>query len=215
MLRVTLRHVCVLAFGVAGSLALAQEFSAEVVSPKRDNGGMNKIYVGKDKIRIGMEERKSGPGAIIIDPVEHKNLVLMPERHMYMEGLMGQATPLAFNFWRPKDVNEACSQWKETAEKVAERTKSERQLGSCKKIGSDVVNGRGAVKYEGTDVDNKKTSYIWVDTKLRFVVKMQTSTGDGFEMQNIQEGSQPASLFEIPAGYTKFDMGAMMQQRPQ
>jgi hypothetical protein len=35
----------------------------------------------------------------------------------------------------------------------------------------------------------------------------------GIELHNIQEGSQPASLFEIPAGYTKFDMGAMMRQR--
>jgi len=35
-----------------------------------------------------------------------------------------------------------------------------------------------------------------------------------WELRNIQEGSQPASLFEVPAGYTKFDMGSMMQ-RPQ
>jgi hypothetical protein len=35
------------------------------------------------------------------------------------------------------------------------------------------------------------------------------------ELRNIQEGSQPASLFEIPAGYTKFDMGGAMRQRPQ
>lgn len=213
MLRATLGHVCVLAFGLAGSLVLAQEFSADIVNPTKESGGMNKIYVGKDKIRIGIEERKSGPGAIIIDPVEHKNVVLMPERHMYMEGMMGQATPLAFNFWRPQDANDACPQWKETSEKMAERTKSERQLGSCKRIGSDVVNGRSTVKYEGTDADSKKTSYFWVDTKLRFVIKMQTSTGNGFEMQNIQEGAQPGSLFEIPAGYTKFDMGALMKQK--
>ena len=32
------------------------------------------------------------------------------------------------------------------------------------------------------------------------------------EMQNIKEGPQPASLFEIPAGYTKMDMGGMMQK---
>jgi hypothetical protein len=31
-------------------------------------------------------------------------------------------------------------------------------------------------------------------------------------VRNIQEGSQPASLFEVPAGYTKFDMGGAMKQ---
>ena len=45
-----------------------------------------------------------------------------------------------------------------------------------------------------------------------FPVKWDGKNGGG-EMQNIQEGPQPASLFEIPAGYTKMDMGGMMQQQ--
>jgi len=44
---------------------------------------------------------------------------------------------------------------------------------------------------------------------------IKTDHGSGsFELRNIQEGSQPASLFEVPVGYTKFDIGSMMQ-RPQ
>jgi hypothetical protein len=35
------------------------------------------------------------------------------------------------------------------------------------------------------------------------------------ELRNIQEGTQSASLFEIPAGYTKMDIGNMMQQHSQ
>jgi hypothetical protein len=31
-------------------------------------------------------------------------------------------------------------------------------------------------------------------------------------LRNIQEGTQPASLFEIPDGFTKMDLGGMMQQ---
>jgi hypothetical protein len=54
---------------------------------------------------------------------------------------------------------------------------------------------------------------VWVDTKLHCVVKTDGAEGS-IEPQNIQEGPQPASLFEVPAGYTKFDMG-MMRQRPQ
>ena len=53
---------------------------------------------------------------------------------------------------------------------------------------------------------------FWLDPKLRFPVKWQGKDGSG-EMRNIQEGPQPASLFEVPAGYTKMDMGGMMQQR--
>jgi hypothetical protein len=43
-------------------------------------------------------------------------------------------------------------------------------------------------------------------------VKWQGKDSGG-ELRNIQEGSQPASLFEVPAGYTKMDMGGMMQRK--
>jgi hypothetical protein len=68
------------------------------------------------------------------------------------------------------------------------------------------------VEYEGVSNKGEK-SHIWVDTKLRCVVKTDGGTGGGIELRNIQEGSQPASLFEIPSGYTKFDMGSMMQRQ--
>jgi hypothetical protein len=42
---------------------------------------------------------------------------------------------------------------------------------------------------------------------------MDGVTGGGIELTNIKEGAQPASLFAIPAGYTRFDMGAMMQRQ--
>jgi hypothetical protein len=32
-------------------------------------------------------------------------------------------------------------------------------------------------------------------------------------LQNIQEGPQPSSLFEPPAGFTKMDMGGMMKRQ--
>jgi hypothetical protein len=77
-------------------------------------------------------------------------------------------------------------------------------------MGSDSLNGRSSVKYEGVSNQGEK-SHIWVDTKLRCVVKTDEAAG-GFELRNIREASQPASLFEVPAGYTKFDMGGMMRQ---
>ncbi len=87
--------------------------------------------------------------------------------------------------------------------------------GSCHKIGSETVNGRSTVKYEGTNAKGE-TSNVWVDPKLRFPVKWEGKNGS-WELRNIQEGTQPASLFEIPADYKKFDMGNMggMMQRPQ
>ena len=217
MLRQIVFSSCLAGLLAIGQLALAQEFSADVVNLQRE-GGLSKMYVGKDKVRMEMKEKSGNggmnSGALIIDTVQKKNIVLMAERQMYMELPQGQMTPMAQNFWRPPDPDDACPQWKEMAAKVAERSRSAKQLTSCRKVGTETLNGRSAIKYEGTSSDGK-TGNVWVDSKLRFVVKTLGSEGNGFELRNIQEGSQPASLFEVPAGYTKFDMGGMMQQRPQ
>jgi hypothetical protein len=111
----------------------------------------------------------------------------------------------ALQIWRVSDVNDACSQWK----KVVEQLKTKKKFGTCTRIGGDSVNGRDAIKYQASSTDGE-TSFAWIDTKLRCVVKWETS-GKGVEMRNIREGAQPASLFEIPANYTKFDMGSMRQ----
>ncbi len=63
MLRVTLRHLCVLAFGLAGSLVLAQEFSADVVNQKQENGGLKKVYATKDKVLVRSRGEECRDGA--------------------------------------------------------------------------------------------------------------------------------------------------------
>jgi hypothetical protein len=67
------------------------------------------------------------------------------------------------------------------------------------------------VKYESTN-SSGDVSHFWLDPKLRFPVKWEGKSSSG-ELRNIQEGAQPASLFEIPAGFTKMDLGGMMQQQ--
>ena len=211
MLRLTLLHLCVLAFGLAGRLVLAQEFSADVVNQRQDNAaGLKKVYAAKDKIRFEVEGKNAamGPSAVIMDEAQNKFTVLMAERHMYMDAPQMMVRPLVNRFWRVQDVNDACPQWKKTAEEAG----TYKNWGSCTKIGSDTVNGRSTVEYEGVSNKGEK-SHIWVDTKLHCVIKTDGGTGGGIELRNIQEGSQPASLFEIPSGYTKFDMGSMMQRQ--
>jgi len=191
--------------------ALGQEFSADVVSQKSDNVGMKKVYATKNKVRFEVQGANPamGPTVVVFDDTQHKYIVIMAERHMYMDAPVTMVRPLMQHFWRVDDVNDACPEWKKTAEE----TGTLKNWGSCTKIGSDTVNGRIAVKYEGVSSKGEKGHY-WLDTKLRCVVKTDEGSG-GFELRNIQEGSQPSSLFEVPAGYTKFDLGGMMQQRPQ
>jgi hypothetical protein len=124
---------------------------------------------------------------------------------MYMEmpaQSQSQRQGYANAFFRAGDVENACGDWQKI---------SSNQSGSCRKVGDESVNGRNAVKYEATN-SKGETGHFWLDPKLRFPVKWDGKNNAG-ELRNIQEGTQSASLFEIPSGYTKMDMGGMMQQR--
>ena len=209
MLRRIVAACFLLTFLILANIALAQEFSADVVSQKSDNAGMKKVYAAKDKVRFELQgaNPQMGPSAILFDDAKHKYTVILTERRMYMDAPVTVVKPILTHFWRVDDPNDACPEWKKTAEEAG----TYKNWGSCTKIGSDTLNGRSTVKYEGVS-DKGEKSHIWVDSKLRCVVKTDEGAG-GFELRNIQEGSQPASLFEIPSGYTKFDMGSMMRQQ--
>jgi hypothetical protein len=195
---------------LAASMVMAQDFSADVINAK-GSGGIRKVYSTKDKVRYEIEGQNQamGPSAVIVDEAQSKWLVLLSERHMFLDSwpTMMQK-PLIAQYWHVPDVNDACPQWK----KLAEQTGTSKNWGSCTKIGNDTVGGRSTVKYEGVSSKGDKNN-IWVDTKLHCVIKMDGVSGGSIELTHIKEGAQPAGLFEIPAGYTKFDMASMMQRQ--
>lgn len=209
MLRLVAKTSCLLGCLLAASYLLAQtEFSADIVNLERANNNEAKIYFGKDKFRVEQTRADSRAGGeVIFNMTTQTTTVLMDQQHMYME--MPASSQMAsrrnaYEFFRSGDVEDACADW------LAQQYN---KGGTCHKVGHETVNGRNTVKYEGTNAKGE-TGTIWLDAKLRFPVKWQGKNGGG-ELRNIQEGSQPASLFEVPADYKKFDMGGMMMQKPQ
>jgi hypothetical protein len=205
MLRWTARVFCVLALVLSAGFVLAQtEFSAEVFdSHKQGTTSQSKIYFSKDKIRFDSVDRDAkNAGAFIMNLSNQSMTILMPQQRMYMEmPADAQEQRQMFSFFKTSDAENACGDWLKLATNKG---------GSCHKSGNETVNGRSTVKYEGTN-SKGEASQVWLDPKLRFPVKWQGTSGGG-ELRNIQEGTQPASLFAIPAGYTKMDMGGMMQK---
>jgi hypothetical protein len=205
-----LRSIGRLAFFVimvlAASFTIAQaDFSAEIVDLQKTGApSQAKMYFTKDKIRIETQGNSSRGGAVIMNLTTHTTLILMPQQHMYMDmpvQMQAQRMSYASAFFQTGDAENACGDWQKTANA---------QGASCHKVGNETINGRSTVKYEATSA-NGDVSHFWLDPKLRFPIKWQGKNSDG-EVRNIQEGAQPASLFEIPAGFSKMDMGAMMQQ---
>jgi hypothetical protein len=187
-----------------------EDFSATVVNQKagKQTTTPTKLYVTKDKMRIDSSQPNGHGGSMIINFSKQTSDILMPERKMYMEFPQGQGpgAQRLQGIFRVGDVENACAEWPKIANKSSAK---------CRKVGSDTVNGRSTVKYETTS-ENGKVSNFWIDPKIRFPVKWQDtdSEGGGGELQDIKEGSQPASLFEIPSDYQKMQMPAGMPNTP-
>jgi hypothetical protein len=195
-------YAAILALLLLGLPAVAQltlpQFSADLQMTGRGGQEMTgKMYFGGQHMRMDMDMR--GHQSIMITDVAKKtSYMLMPQQKMYMEfnaQMAGRRGPDTQDM-KPMDINNPCA----NQEGV-----------TCKKVGTETVNGRSCDKWVFTG-KNGETRTAWIDQKLHFPVKME-SESTTWEMKNIKEGAQPASLFEIPSDYQKMDMGGMMGGR--
>ena len=173
----------VIFFFLVCAVASAQEFSADIVSTSAGHSFQGKIFVAKDKVRMEM------PEAVTISRVDKKVVwMLMPAQQMYME------QPLD-----PKNIPA-------TAEKAPGEIKREF-------LGPDMVDGKAADKYRVSYETNGRqwTMLQWIAKGMSMPIKSAAENGSWmFEYRNIKMGAQPATLFEVPAGYRKFSMGSSL-----
>jgi len=208
MLKLRVRtFVAILVPALSLQMATAQipqltPFSSDVqVTSGRGASGTHdvtgKVYVNREHMRMDMNA--TAGGAIMITTFATKTSdLLMPEQHMYMEFNANQAMArrpgVATNIKPFTDPSNPCAN----------------EAGAtCKNLGVEEVNGRAADHWRITD-KNGKVSNTWIDQKLHFPIKSVTEETT-FQLTNIKEGDQPASLFAIPPGYQKMDLGQMMQ----
>ena len=155
------------------------------------------MYFGGGKIRT--ELASDGDTTImLVDPAARAQYVLMPSDKVYMQMPMGQG-PVSGPLPRPSDPTNPCAAGSGNTD--------------CVKGSSESVNGHNAIRWEYTNSDGVHTR-AWISPKLRYAVKTEDDDGNATELSNIAEGSQPASLFSIPTGYTKMDMGGMAAGAP-
>ena len=189
-----------LAFRLAGSLlllavpALCQQFSADLVRQKPQNAATTKVFFSGDKVRFEASGQKTSPYSII-NLAQRTSSMVLPDTKSYIVSPPGHVSA-SYPLFRVDDPENACKTW----EKIIDEPKS------CAKVGDDTLNGRRTVKYTGA-TENGDTGTAWVDRKLNVVIKWEGERSAA-EMQNIQEGPQAASLFEVPSDYEKLDSAA-------
>jgi hypothetical protein len=159
------------------TIALAEDFSADMISTTKSGIFKGKMFISKDKTRM------ETPESISISRMDRKLVwILMPKEKKYMEQSFDPSKAVA------------------TSEKV--NGEIERKL-----IGQEKIDGKMTNKYQVVYTQNKKKVTIlqWIAAGLQMPVK--TAAVDNswtMEYKNIKRAKQPDSLFEVPADYQKF-----------
>jgi hypothetical protein len=196
-------------FLISDGLTIAQELTAEQVG--RDSTGhtsTSKVYMGHGKVRIEPQDEatpgspRAGKSIILLDLAAATSVVLDADRKIYFE----QSPAMALR---------SIATYKPANNTPCEKNPRSTAASSCKKIGTEMINGRNTEKWEliTTMAGKPLTVYVWLDYQWHFIVKQETPGMSG-ELINIKEAPQPLSLFEIPAGYQKMTMKDMGRQSP-
>lgn len=176
-------------------------FSADMAfSGGQGMSATGKLFFNGDKVR--MEMTTQGHSSVMIsDQAKKTAYMLMPQQKMYMamptDGAAAGGRRRGPD-WRAYDAANPCANMPDT---------------TCTKAGNETVNGRLCTKWQFSGKANRT---VWIDQKTGIPIKTQMENGATMDLTNVQEGAQAASLFEIPDGYQKMDMGNMMNMgRPQ
>jgi hypothetical protein len=166
--------------------AVAMEFSADTITTQKGEEKITgKLYYKPNRFRMEMKVHED---MIVITRMD-KNVAwnIMPAMKMYME--------MPFDMKNRPMVEDKFE------------GETERKL-----IGSETIDGHPAKKYLITYKSGNRTDqvYQWIATDINFPLKTAATDGSWIqEFRNVRIGSQPNSLFEIPAGYQKMDIPQM------
>jgi outer membrane lipoprotein-sorting protein len=184
--------------GFAVQAPQPQPFSADMAVTGAKNGEniTGTVYFSLPRTRMDMTAQGKKI-SMISNGSTQTSYMVMHDQHMYIEMHGNQPNPMTRKI--PSidssfDAQNPCG-------KQADVT--------CKKVGTESVNGRMCDKWVTTD-KNGRTSTAWVDQKLYFPIRAISSEGTTMNLTNIKEGAQAASTFEVPAGYTKLSLDGRM-----
>jgi outer membrane lipoprotein-sorting protein len=152
-------------------------FSADLIQhlAALNKDARGKIYVTKDKIRIDTDMGGGISGSGIVRMDKNVYWTLVPAQRAYIE------MPIPANLYYTKSFTESAP--------------------SGTLMGSEMVNGKLADKYEGAG-----GQITWIDKATGFPVKSVSSDGNIVEFRNIQIGEPPTEVFEIPQDYRQLSM---------
>lgn len=198
-----------LAFGLAGGLtwvgeAHAQQFSAEIVRRDRTGaviGEPARLYVADRKVRIETPELPNH--VLIVDGAIPAAYAVAPAERMFMDAMQSS---LLTQLFVPLDPDDPCPEWHAMAAVAGVTLAGEWR---CNAENRETVDGRSTVRFSVISPLGRNTD--WIDTQLKFPIKIETEDGIVIALQDIREEPQSVDKFEIPANYKKLNPHRLLE----
>lgn len=179
----------VLCFTMAADARKITSFSADMVHLNK-NGAVadtQKMYVTPIHVRMENAPGGNGAGMIMIYNVKNNIMWMIDTKEKkYFEQKVN-----------PDQVMKGLQ--------ANVKPESEKVLGTEKVSGYKCTKKRVETTVTFMGIKRKVTQTIWISDKFDYPLRTKSESGDMTEMRNIKSGSQPSSLFTVPAGYTKTD----------
>jgi len=202
-------HLLVLAgFAASGAVAAqAQQFSADIVT-RHDNVSAPAGRLRALDGRVRIETAEHPDGFFLVDTVKPSAYFVRPGARLYMDAK--QSSRLTRQFV-PVDPDAPCRQWQAMARLAGVAAEGEWR---CERMGEETIDGHATVAFRASSAAGQEFSG-WIDRERQFPLRIKTEDGALITLEHIRDEPQPASSFEVPAGYGKFSPEALIERIKQ
>jgi hypothetical protein len=184
--------------------AAAQQFSADIVT-SRDNTATpaGRLWVRDTRVRI--ETPALPDGFFLVDGAAPFAHFVRPATRVYMDARQSSRLTQLFV---PVDPADPCRNWRTMGQLAGAAGQGEWR---CERTGRDDIKGRGTDVFRVNTVEG--SGFVaWLDPERRFPLQIATADGSVLTLQHIREEPQPASWFELPPHFRKFDPQALIER---
>jgi hypothetical protein len=187
--------------------AQAQQFSADIVTRHDDAPApAGRLSVLDGKVRI--ETPEVPDGFFLVDPAKPSAYFVRPTARIYMDARQSSRLTRLFV---PVDPDAPCQQWQAMARLAGVAGQGEWR---CERAGEETIDGHNTVAFRVSSGAGE--GYLgWIDRERRFPLRIKTDDGTLIGLERIKDAPQPASSFELPASYRKFNPEALIEQIKQ